>query len=253
MATEFKAMNDLFKIFSSQFAKAEDKKPWELNEKDVEKFLEFVEKFNKISQTSNTQASETCTDKDEYKDEAEVERQSEPEWNPDEAVKAIKAKYSAYAPGVWVKNIDTTSEDNPSCYRKYGYIRSVGHTIDYKAKVVNPFIVITWLEDTAIDSSTYVNKTYLPAAIEDRFKIIPSITSIDFIKKLLGKVLIYDPKLIEGAPQAELITRIAKHKHKELLIINGWYIPSLIWDRRGKLLNTTIDGKPILQALFEEP
>ena len=35
--------------------------------------------------------------------------------------------------------------------------------------------------------------------------------------------------------------------------VNGWYIPSLIWDRRGKPLNTTIDGKPILQALFEEP
>lgn len=248
MATEFKAMNDLFKVFSAQYAKAEGKKPWELNEKDVEKFLEFVEKFNKISQT--TTANETCP-LDEYKDSAEVERQSEPEWNPDEAVKAVKDKYAAYAPGVWVKYVDSTSEDNPSCYRMYGCIRSVGYTIDYKAKVVNPYIAITWLEDTAMDSTSYANKTFL--LTEDKFKIVPSITSIDSIKKLVGKVLMYDPKLVEYANSAELITRVAKHKHKELLIINGWYIPSLIWDRRGKLLNTTIDGKPIIQALFEEP
>lgn len=247
MATEFKAMNDLFKVFSTQYAKAEGKKPWELNEKDVDKFLEFIEKFNKISQTSST--GETYTH-DEYKDEAEVERQSEPEWNPDEAVKAIKDKYSAYVPGVWVKNVDNTSEDNPSCYHKYGCIRSVGYTIDYKAKVVNPYIVITWLEDTATDAPSYTNKTCL--LVEDKFKIVPSITSIDFIKKLVGKVLLYDPKLVEYATSAELITRVAKHKHKELLIINGWYIPSLIWDRRGKVLNTTIDDKPIIQALFEE-
>ena len=247
MATEFKAMNDLFKVFSAQFAKVEGKKPWELNEKDVEKFLEFVEKFNKISQTSNTDETRVC--KDEYKDEAEVARQSEPEWNPDEAVKAIKDKYSAYAPGVWVKNVDNTSEDNPSYYHKYGCIRSIGYTIDYKAKVVNPYILITWLEDSAGDSPS-LNKTYLLS--EDKFKIVPSITSINSIKKLLGKVLVYDPKLVEYSTSAELITRVAKHTRKELLIINGWYIPSLIWDRRGNLLNTTIDGKPLIQALFEE-
>lgn len=249
MATEFKAMNDLFKVFSSQFAQAEGKKPWELNEKDVQKFLDFVEKFNKISQTPDTDVPDI--DKDEYKDEAEVERQSEPEWNADEAVKAIKAKYSAYAPGVWVKNVDTTSEDNVAGYRTYGYIKSVGYTIDYKAKVVNPYVSITWLEDTPIDSEAYVNKACLLS--EDKFKIVPSITSIDFIKKLVGKIMVYDSKLVEYANSAELITRVAKHKHKELLILNGWYLPSLIWDRRGKPLNTTIDGKPILQALFEEP
>ncbi len=246
--SEFKSINDLFKVFSEQFAKIEGKKPWELTEKDVEKFLDFIEKFNTISQTSNTHA--THVDKDEYKDDADVERQSEPEWNPDEAVQAIKNKYSAYAPGVWVKNVDNTSEDHPSCYRKYGCIKSVGYTIDYKAKVVNPYIVITWLEDTAIDATSYTNKTYLLS--EDKFKIVPSITSIDFIKKLVGKILMYDPKLVEYATSAELITRVAKHKNKELLILNGWYIPSLIWDRRGKLLNTTIDGKPILQVLFGE-
>jgi hypothetical protein len=102
-----------------------------------------------------------------------------------------------------------------------------------------------------MDSTSYANKTFL--LTEDKFKIVPSITSIDSIKKLVGKVLMYDPKLVEYANSAELITRVAKHKHKELLIINGWYIPSLIWDRRGKLLNTTIGGKPIIQALFEEP
>jgi hypothetical protein len=249
MATEFKfkSMNDLFKIFSTKFAKVEGKNPWELSENDVEKFLEFVEKFNKISQTPDM--DKTSTNQDEYT-EPEVERQTEPVWNPDEAVKAIKTKYSAYAPGVWVKHVDNTSEDNPSSYRKYGYIRSIGYTIDYKAKVVNPYIVLTWLEDTAIDSATYANKTYL--LTEDKFKIVPSITSINFIKRLLGKVLTYDPKRIEYANSAELITRVSKHNYKELLILNGWYIPSLIWDRRGKLLNTTIDGKPILQALFEE-
>ena len=245
MATEFKAMNDLFKVFSAQFAKAEGKKPWELNEKDVEKFLEFVEKFNKISQTSDT--VEPVSDKDE----ADIDRQSEPEWDPDEAVKAIKDKYSAYAPGVWIKHVDNTREDNPNGYHKYGYIRSMGYTIDYKAKTVNPYIVITWLEDSAIDSAAYANKTCLLNT--DKFKIIPSITSIDFIKKLVGRVLMHDSKVVEYADSAELITRVAKHKNKEILIINGLYITSLIWDRRGKLLNTTIDGKPILQALFEEP
>jgi hypothetical protein len=88
---------------------------------------------------------------------------------------------------------------------------------------------------------------------DDKFKIIPSIISIDFIKKLVGKVLVYDSKLVEYANSAELITRVAKHKHKDLLIINGWHLPSLIWDRRGQLLNTTIDDVPILQWLFGTP
>jgi hypothetical protein len=248
MANEFKTLNELFTIFNKKFAETSGKQSWQLTEADVDKFFDFINKFNEITKTPPT----TTRDNDEYDQEQEIDRQSEPEWNPDETIKELKDKYSAYAPGVWIKNMAVKTADAECNRRTYGYIRSWGYTVDYKAKVVNPYIVITWLEDTILDSAVQATSRVFISGNEDKFKIMPTITSIDNLKKLVGRILVYDHKLVEYANNVELITRVSKHKTKELLTVNGWYLPSLIWDRHGKPLSTTIDGKPILQALFEE-